>query len=324
MIFHCGNGVATVVSVERWIVDYLRLHEDSTQRALLEAAKAAQVGSDRTVRGHLGRLDGVMIKRVREGREVRLESIEYWRRREHQTFDLRVPHTVKLKTVLDQFRSQLPVVQELPLQAVPPFQYRPDVQLEAEGHALFDDLLFHLGLLKLSTDPSPAWSEFKKQASRFRLARDALWKRCAETASEALGLPLGTSWTGRLISEHCVALFYNRALAAAGNEKEREDPFQDANVVLLGDAMEYWLGGRGILRRRRKRPIEPKEVTKEVTRELKHALNLTKRSDFRSLAEPVVDSVKQLRAIREGLHSALVEASFYEVFPGMCRFTGAT
>ncbi len=304
----------------KWLLDYIRQNENTTQRALLEAAEKAHAGSDRTLRGYIARLDGVMIKRVREGREVRLQSIEYWRRQEHQTFDLRVPHTAKLKAVLDQFRSQLPFVGDLGLQTVPPVEYRPDLRVDFENHLLFDDLLFHLGLLKLRVDPATAWPEFKREASRFIAARDALWSRCVETASEALGLPFGNNWSGDVVSDNCVRLFYDRALSAVRGEKETADPFQDAKVVPVGDVTEYWLGGRGILRRRLAEPKTPAELTKQLAR----ALRLAERAEFRKLAEPVANSVKLLRSIREGLDSALAEASYHEVFPGACRFTGAT
>ena len=322
LIVQCGERIAMVVDRERWIVDYIRQHENTTQRALLEAAEEARVGSDRTVRGYLARLDGKLIKRAREAREVRLQSIEYWRRHEHQSFDLRVPHTVKLKTVLDLFRSQIPFVQEHALQAAYGLEYRPDLKLEFEGHLLFPDLLFHLGLLQLRADPSVAWSEFKKQASRFLAARDALWGRCIKAASDALGLPLDRTWRGEGLSENCVAFLYTHALAATRGETEKENPFQDSKVVPVGDTMEYWIGGRGILRRRPKGPTEPEDVRDDVTKRLKRAFKLTERPEFLRLADPVVDSMNQLRAIREGLASALEEASYYEVFPGACRFTG--
>lgn len=312
-----------MVDNARWIADYIKEHENTTQREFLEEAKKVLKKSDRTIRGYLARLDGERIRRVREGREVRLQSVEYWKRQEHHSFDLRVPHTEKLKTVLDMFRNQVPAVDELALRASYQQEYRPDMRLESEGHVLYDDLLFHLGLLKLRADPSAAWSEFKEQASRFIAARDALWSRCANTASEALGLPLGRNWTGQVISEHCVALLYKRALAVARAEKETRDPFRDAKVILVDGAMEYWLGGLGILRRRKKGAKEVDELKKEVTTQLRRTVKLAERSEFLGLADPVVDSLNHLRAVRESLVSALDEASYYEVFPGSCRFTGA-
>lgn len=310
-----------LAKTERWITDYIRGHENIEERPFLEAATKALGRSPRSVRGYLARLDGVSIKRVREGRKARLQTIDYWRRHEHQTFDLRVPHAGKLKPVLDLFRSQVPIVQDRALQTEFGVEYRPDMLLEFERHVLFDDLLFHLDLLSLQASPSVAWPEFKKGASRFIAARDALWTYCIKTARTALRLPLGGAWKGEELSEHCVALFYWHALAAARNETEREDVFVDAKVVPMGDTMEYWLSGRGILRRRSKNPADLAEMAKKVTAELKRALKRVEGPGSLDLAHSVVDSLNELLAIRGGLVSALEEASYYEVFPGACRFT---
>ncbi len=321
MIRLSGKGIATTADIERWIADYVRQHENGPQKELVKAAKPALGISDRTARGYVARLDELLIKRVRDGRETRLQSLEYWRRHQERTFDLRVPHTGKLMPVLDMFRGQVPFVHDDGLRTVLGTEYRPDIRLEFEGHVLFDDLLFHLGLLTLGANPSVAWLEFKGLASRFIAARDALWAHCTDTASTELRLPLGGAWKGEQLSEHCVALFYRHALAAARNETERDDLFQDAKVELTGDAMEYWLGGRGILRRPAKRAVHVDEMARRVTAKLKQALKRVERPHSLELANLVVDSLNQLRAVRERLVSTLKEASYYEVFPGTCRFT---
>ena len=114
----------------RWLVGYIKEHENVTHRELLAEATKTLKKADRTIRGYLTRSDGDRIKKIREGREVRFESIEYWRRQEHRTFDLRVPHTEKLKVVLDMFRNQVPALDELSLRTALQAEYRPDMQLE--------------------------------------------------------------------------------------------------------------------------------------------------------------------------------------------------
>lgn len=333
------RSVASNVSNrDRAIEDFVRANEGLWQEEVLEKLVNITGKTDRTGWDDLQRLRNRTLKIVPFGRANRIFSLPYWERMEQRTYDARVAHTEGLKPLLGTFRRQVPGVDELGphtigVGATPSparggrMPYDGKVPLPFEEEPLFEDLLYHLRLSALPTDPYEAWNEFKKRAGEFAAVREPLWTACAETVRNAF--PAGRDSRGVSATEGCMDLVYRHAFAIAGGNPSDVESIRKregkVSRVLKGKrtiGYEYWWGATCVASWRPGREMSPSLRAKLVVERLARAFGATETQEMHAIATEVNTRLKNLRAVRQSLVRSLELALPVKVFPGPCRFTG--
>ncbi len=312
----------------------VKAKEGIDQQEVLDELHRSIGKSTRTIWSHMRNLDGRTIKRVREGRRVRLFSMGHWGRIQAHALELQAAHAVKLRGLLEEFRNRTPLVDEFGAYLAdagpvphfsygPRFEYDPRNPLDFEENRLFDDLLYHLGLMELPVDPSEAWPRFKAGVSKLASAHDSLWKGCKKIVEKSLGLPLRASWSGEMVSEGYVGLLYRQMVDTRLGRPKLADlsPLGGSEVERIDNWWEFRRNGVGLLRRRVRAAEDQEQFRAWLKRRLIKLAEAAADPDLVGAAHMVHGEAALLRKIRGNLVAALGEALVHEAFPGICRYT---
>jgi hypothetical protein len=334
-----------MASVDDQIIEFLRKHEEIDQAAAVKELTEITKRKARALQSHISEMDGKRLKKEPRGRRVALFTKEHWVRSQRQSREALVAHTVDLKPLLRDFRGQLPVVDEHGAEpardgvatsavGVRRPDYDPALALPCEGDVRFDDLLFHLDqldlhALKTQANPSSLWLGFKDAVRAHHNARDALENRCKRWVEESFALAVDWRFVGEEVSDHCVNLLFDQAMAAASGNRARlkllREGGPEARVEKKDGWLEYRRGGQGIVRVKSRKWSE-KRLKSWVEGNLT-ALSLASESDeFGSLAVEAGRTLRHTLELRAGLKRALEESEAFVSFSGVCRFVqgGAT
>lgn len=328
-----------MASVDDQIVEFVRKHEGTDLSAAVKELTKITKRKPRALQSHISQMDGTRLRKEHQGKRVILYTKEHWGRSQRQSREALVVHTADLKPLLRDFRGQLPLVDEhgaepamdgMASSAVVPRRpdYDPAVALPCEHDVRFDDLLFHLDQLDLHTvktqaKPSSLWSGFKDAVRAHHHARDDLENRCKRWVEESFALTVDWRFVGEEVSDHCVTLLFDQAMAAASGNRARlkllQEGGRETRVEKKDGWLEYWSGGQGIVRVKSRKWSE-KRLRSWVEGNLTALSDTSETEEFVSLAVEAGRTLGQTLELRERLKRALEESEAFVSFSGVCRF----
>ena len=330
-----------MASVDDQIVEFVRSHEGIDQVAAIKELTRITNRKSRALHSHLRQMNGTMLIKDRQGKRVLLYTKEDWNRSHRQSREAMVAHTSDLKPLLRDFCGELPVVDEHGAEpakdgvstaavGVRRPDYDPDLPIPCERDVRFGDLLYHLDQLdlhelKTKAKPSSLWLGFKEAVRAHHRARDALENRCKRWVEDSFGLPLDWRFVGEEVSDHCVNLLYDQAIAAASGNRARltllREGGPDSRIKKKDGWFEYWSGGRGIVRVK-SRKWSQKKLKAWVETRLAALSQVSETDEFAKLAVEVRRTLHQTSELRQALKRALEEGEAFVAFSGVCRFLG--